>query len=103
MGISCHGQSLLTGALLHIPESVIGGTVPGIVFELGVKPRNTGWALSWFLPQQCGKPLMPEVFFDTAQDLLADMCLHLLITEHLPQQPSQLEHITVYFCNLLSC
>ena len=51
---------------------------------LGADSRDAGWALSWFLPQQSGKLLTPEAFIDRVQDLLANMCLHLLIVEHPP-------------------
>ena len=84
VGISCYGQSFLTGVLLNIHEPIISGTVPGIEFSLGVKPRDAGWAPSWFLPQQCGKQLLPEAFFDRVQDFLANTCLCLLVTEYLP-------------------
>ena len=87
VGISWNGQSILAGVSLHIHEPVISGTVPGIEFGFGVEPRDASWAPSWFLPWQCGEPLMLQVFFDRVQDLLAIMCLHLLITEHLPWQP----------------
>ena len=82
---------------------VIGGMVPSAIVGLGVKVRDASWAPSWFLPQQCGNPPILEAFFDGVQDLLADMLLYLLITEHLPWQPSQLVHVMVDFCNLLSC
>ena len=64
LGISCYGQSFFTGTSLHIPEPVIGAAVPGAIVGLGVKPGDASWALPQFLPQQCGNPPMPEVFFD---------------------------------------
>ena len=97
VGISHHGQCFLTGASFHIPEPVIGGTVLGAVVSLGVEPRDPSWMPTQFLPPQCGNLLMLEAFFDGVQDLLAE------ITGHLPWQPSQLLHIMVDFCDLLSC
>ena len=102
VGISCYGQSFFTGASLHIPEPVICGVVPGAIVNLGVELRDAGWGLPQFFSQQCGNLPMLEAFFDRVQDLLADMLLCLLITAHPPQQPSQLVHIMVDFCDLLS-
>ena len=87
VGISCSGQSFLTGVSLHIHEPVLSGMVPGVKFGLRVEPRDASWTLSQFLPWKCRKPLTLEAFFDIDQDLLANMCLHLFITEYLPWQP----------------
>ena len=50
VGISCYGQSLLTGVLPHIHEPVIGGMVPGLEVSLGAEPRDNSWVPSQFLP-----------------------------------------------------
>ena len=101
--VSCYAQHFLTGVSLHIPEPVIRGAVSGLEFSLGVKPGDVAWSPSWFLLWQCINLAMPEAFLDRVQYLLANMCIHLLITHHLSWQPSQLIHIVIDFCNLLSC
>ena len=75
--------------------------VPGLEVSFGAKPRDNTWAPSQFLPQLCGKLFMLEAFFEEVKDLLMNMCLDLLITEHPPWGPPQLIHIMIEVCDVL--
>ena len=101
VGIPCNGQCFLTWISLHGSKLLICSAVHGSKFSLGVRSMSVGQSLFPLCLWQCGRPLMPEAFFDGVQDFLANVFFHPLFAATPPRQPPQLIYISVEFCYLL--